>query len=69
MQERWGSALLDDPMQNPNLALDASYPSRPAFPPRVASPWRRGARSGEGEPRGLVERVEPPGVRVAPHGQ
>jgi GT2 family glycosyltransferase len=42
MRQRWGSALDDDPMHNPNLALDASNPSRLAFPPRVAYPWRRG---------------------------
>jgi len=41
MQERWGGVLLDDPMHNPNLALDASDPSRLAFPPRVVYPWRR----------------------------
>ena len=43
MHERWGAALLDDPMHNPNLELDASDPSRPAFPPRADYPWRRGA--------------------------
>jgi GT2 family glycosyltransferase len=41
MQERWGPVLLDDPMHNPNLELDASDPSLPAFPPRVDYPWRR----------------------------
>jgi GT2 family glycosyltransferase len=46
MRERWGSVLLDDPMHNPNLALDASDPSRLAFPPRVEYPWRRGGPSG-----------------------
>jgi len=40
MHERWGLALQDDPMHNPNLALDASYPDRLAFPPRVDYPWR-----------------------------
>jgi GT2 family glycosyltransferase len=38
--ERWGTALDDDRYHNPNLALDASYPSRLAFPPRVSYPWR-----------------------------
>jgi GT2 family glycosyltransferase len=38
--ERWGQAMEDDPFHNPNLALDASYPSRLAFPPRVDYPWR-----------------------------
>jgi GT2 family glycosyltransferase len=41
MQERWGAVLLDDPMHNPNLELDASDPSIPAWPPRVDYPWRR----------------------------
>jgi hypothetical protein len=41
MQQRWGEILRDDPMHNPNLELDASNPSRPAFPPRVSYPWRR----------------------------
>jgi GT2 family glycosyltransferase len=40
MQERWGDVLLDDPFHNPNLELDASYPSRLASPPRVDYPWR-----------------------------
>jgi GT2 family glycosyltransferase len=40
MQERWGHVLLDDPFHNPNLELDASYPSRLASPPRVEYPWR-----------------------------
>ena len=41
MADRWGDALLDDPAHNPNLALDASYPSRLASPPRLEYPWRR----------------------------
>ncbi len=41
MADRWRDALLDDPAHNPNLALDASHPSRLADPPRVAYPWRR----------------------------
>jgi hypothetical protein len=40
MLERWGSALADDPMHNPNLALDPFDPSRLAVPPRVSYPWR-----------------------------
>jgi GT2 family glycosyltransferase len=44
MRQRWGPALDDDPMHNPNLALDASNPSRLAFPPRVAYPWRSEAQ-------------------------
>jgi GT2 family glycosyltransferase len=40
MLERWGDLLLDDPFHNPNLELDASYPSRLASPPRVEYPWR-----------------------------
>ena len=43
MQERWGRTLLDDPTHNPNLELNASDPSRPAWPPRVPYPWRRRA--------------------------
>jgi len=43
--ERWGRALEDDPFHNPNLALDASYPSRLAFPPRVDYSWRASAAS------------------------
>lgn len=40
MRERWGETLLNDPMHNPNLALDSSHPDRLAFPPRVSYPWR-----------------------------
>jgi len=40
MARRWRDALLDDPAHNPNLALDAAYPSRLASPPRVDYPWR-----------------------------
>jgi len=40
MVERWRDTLRDDPMHNPNLALDSSYPDRLVFPPRVAYPWR-----------------------------
>lgn len=43
MVDRWQDVLQDDPMHNPNLALDPSYPDRLAFPPRVAYPWRRRA--------------------------
>ena len=42
MQERWGRVLLEDPMHNPNLELDAANPARLASPPRIAYPWRRG---------------------------
>lgn len=42
---RWQDALRDDPTHNPNLALDASYPSRLASPPRVVYPWRRSTAS------------------------
>ena len=45
MKDRWADTLLDDPMHNPNLALDASDPSIPASPPRVLYPWRRRATS------------------------
>jgi GT2 family glycosyltransferase len=40
VHERWGREMEVDPFHNPNLALDASFPSRLAFPPRVAYPWR-----------------------------
>ncbi len=40
MRARWGAALTDDPMHNPNLELDASHPDRLAFPPRGSYPWR-----------------------------
>ena len=41
MQQRWGPLLADDPCYSPNLRLqDGGF--RPAFPPRVARPWRRG---------------------------
>jgi hypothetical protein len=68
MQERWGAVLLDDPMHNPNLALDASKPSRLAFPPRVVYPWRR-ARSGEREPGSRLELADLARVGEAPHGE
>jgi len=42
MERRWGRELRADPFHNPNLALDGSYPSRLAFPPRVRYPWRDG---------------------------
>ena len=50
MRTRWGAALTDDPMHNPNLELDASYPDRLAFPPRVVYPWRQ-ASPGSTDPR------------------
>lgn len=40
VHERWARELEVDPFHNPNLAIDASYPSRLAFPPRVTYPWR-----------------------------
>lgn len=40
LARRWRDALRDDPTHNPNLALDASYPSRLASPPRVEYPWQ-----------------------------
>jgi GT2 family glycosyltransferase len=43
MARRWRDALRDDPTHNPNLALDASYPSRLASPPRVEYSWRLSA--------------------------
>jgi hypothetical protein len=43
MVDRWGDTLRDDPMHNPNLALDASRLDELAFPPRVSYPWRRAA--------------------------
>jgi GT2 family glycosyltransferase len=43
MTRRWRDALRDDPTHNPNLALDAAYPSRLASPPRVEYPWRLSA--------------------------
>jgi len=45
LEARWGAALLDDPMHNPNLELDASNPSRPASPPRTQYPWRQAPTS------------------------
>ena len=45
IQARWGEVLRDDPTHNPNLELNASYPSRLAFPPRVSYPWRLVASS------------------------
>lgn len=59
MHERWGPLFLDDPMHNPNLVLDASDPSRVAFPPRVTYPWREVkvgqglGSSSSGRPNGL----------------
>jgi GT2 family glycosyltransferase len=47
MVARWGAALDDDPMHNPNLALDATDPSRLAFPPRVSYPWRGRDSAGQ----------------------
>jgi cellulose synthase/poly-beta-1,6-N-acetylglucosamine synthase-like glycosyltransferase len=41
IQRRWGAQLTADPFYNPNLSLDAWQLWEPAFPPRVAYPWRR----------------------------
>ena len=49
MQHRWGAVLRDDPMHNPNLALDASDPSQLASPPRLAYPWRHQRAGAEGD--------------------
>lgn len=59
MRDRWGALLDDDPMHNPNLALDASDPSRLAFPPRVRYPWREpdGSASLPGRDQATAKRV------------
>lgn len=49
LQARWGASLEDDPMHNPNLALDASHPDRLAFPPRSSYPWRVAVAEAEAE--------------------
>jgi GT2 family glycosyltransferase len=41
IRTRWHDEVEDDRFHNPNLALDAAYPSRLAFPPRRPYPWRR----------------------------
>jgi GT2 family glycosyltransferase len=43
MHARWGSQLTTDPYYNPNLSLDPWQAWEPAFPPRVAYPWRTSA--------------------------
>jgi GT2 family glycosyltransferase len=43
MHARWGSQLTSDPYYNPNLSLDFWQAWEPAFPPRVAYPWRSSA--------------------------
>ena len=40
-RSRWGSLLDHDPHYNPNLSLERQW--EPAFPPRVAYPWRETA--------------------------
>jgi len=40
MRRRWLEQLLTDPYYNPNLSLDGLEVWEPAFPPRVAYPWR-----------------------------
>ena len=47
MIARWGATLDDDPTHNPNLALDATDPSRLAFPPRVSYPWQGRGSAGQ----------------------
>ncbi len=42
MKARWGSWVEEDPYYSPNMAR-AGLIFRPAFPPRVDKPWRRGA--------------------------
>jgi GT2 family glycosyltransferase len=37
---RWGKQLFADPHYSPNLSLDGLEVWEPAFPPRVAYPWR-----------------------------
>ena len=39
MQQKWGSALADDPCYNPNFALKDDLFTL-AFPPRVSKPWQ-----------------------------
>ena len=39
MQQKWESALADDPCYNPNLALKDDLFTL-AFPPRVSKPWQ-----------------------------
>jgi GT2 family glycosyltransferase len=41
IRTRWHEEVEDDRFHNPNLALDARYPSRLAFPPRRPYFWRR----------------------------
>jgi O-antigen biosynthesis protein len=43
LNERWSALLANDPCYNPNLTLQREDFSL-AFPPRVESPWRLGAR-------------------------
>jgi GT2 family glycosyltransferase len=40
MHERWGECLMSDPHYSPNLSLDPLQLWEPAFPPRIAYPWR-----------------------------
>jgi GT2 family glycosyltransferase len=41
IRTRWGQEVDDDRFHNPNLAFDATHPSRLAFPPRREYPWRQ----------------------------
>ena len=43
-RERWGPVLTRDPHYNPNLSLERQW--QPAFPPRVAYPWRAEQETG-----------------------
>jgi cellulose synthase/poly-beta-1,6-N-acetylglucosamine synthase-like glycosyltransferase len=58
MRRRWGPELMDDPMHNPNLDLEASDPGRLAFPPRVAYPWHT-RRHGEARGGSWTRTLEP----------
>ncbi|EHS53102.1 glycosyl transferase family 2 [Rhizobium sp. PDO1-076] len=40
MRERWGAMIEEDPFYSPNLSNKATD-CRPAFPPRIAIPWKR----------------------------
>ena len=40
IHRRWGTKLMSDRHYNPNLSLDVLQLWEPAFPPRVAYPWR-----------------------------
>ena len=50
MLRRWSETLASDPHYSPNLSLDLARLWEPAFPPRVAHPWRAAARELQAEP-------------------